>query len=188
MRPRWGHVLVLGALACALAAGALAQVDAVVESKARIVRLSFVQGDVRLERPESGGLDTAFLNMPIVEGSRVVTGDDGFAELEFESGGTVRLTPGSELRIRELGLRGEHQVSMLELSEGTAYFNVKKDPDDDFRVVINGQEVRVAKSARFRIRGGRGSAEIAVTKGELELMRRSRSMRRTRAATSLRAA
>jgi len=115
--------------------------------------------------------------MPVVEGSRVVTGDDGFAEIEFESGGTVRLTPGSELRVRELGLRGDHQVSMLELSNGTAYFNVKKEADDDFRVVVNGQEVRVAKSARFRIRGGRDSAEIAVTKGEVELAGSAQNVR-----------
>jgi len=181
MRPRSGLALVLGILACALAAGAMAQVDSDVDSQAgsnaRIVRLSFVQGDVSIERPESGGLDTAFLNMPVVEGSRVVTGDDGFAEIEFESGGTVRLTPGSELRVRELGLRSGHQVSMLELSNGTAYFNVKKASDDDFRVLVNGQEVRVAKSARFRIRGGRDSAELAVTKGEVELSGSAQSVR-----------
>ncbi|MDP9267900.1 MAG: FecR family protein [Acidobacteriota bacterium] len=177
MLPRLGHALALGTLVFALATGAVAQVDADVYSKARIVRLSFVQGDVRMDRPDSGGLDTAFLNMPIVEGSRVVTGDDGFAELEFESGGTVRLTPGSELRVRELGLRGEHQVSMLEVGDGTVYCNVKKDSDDDFRVVVNGQEVRVAKSARFRIRGGRGNAEIAVTKGEVELIGSAQAVR-----------
>src|SRR5438874_2905444 len=98
MRPRLGQVLVLGALVCTLAAGALAQVD----SNARIVRLSFVQGDVRMDRPGAEGLDTAFLNMPVIEGSRVTTGDDGFAELEFETGGTVRLTPNSDLNVREL--------------------------------------------------------------------------------------
>src|SRR3954471_3812221 len=146
MRPRLGQALVLATLACALAVGAPAQQPddssqedsgGGVESKARIVRLSFVQGDVRMERPGTG-LDTAFLNMPIVQGSRVVTGADGFAELEFESGGTIRLTPGSELRVRELGLRSDNKVTFVELGDGNTYFNVKKDSDDDFRVVVNG--------------------------------------------------
>lgn len=165
MHPRLGQVLALGALVCALAAGAFAQVD----SNARIVRLSFVQGDVRIDRPGAEGLDTAFLNMPVIAGSRIVTGADGYAELEFEAGGTVRLTPNSELNVRELGLRGDNKVSLLDLTGGTAYFNVKQDSDDDFRVMLSGQELRAQKSSRFRIRLQRDTAEIAVTKGELQL-------------------
>src|SRR4051812_33770634 len=166
MHPRLGRVLlVLGALFFTLSAAALAQVD----SHARIVRLSFVQGEVQMDRPGADGLDTAFLNMPMVEGSRLVTGDDGFAEVEFEDRGTIRLTPGSEMNFRQLGLRGDNKVSLLDLAHGTAYFNVRKDNDDDFRVLVNGQEMRVPKSSRFRIRLTGDSAEIAVTKGELEL-------------------
>ncbi|MBI2677332.1 MAG: FecR domain-containing protein [Candidatus Koribacter versatilis] len=165
MHPRLGQGLVLATLVCALAAGAFAQVD----SNARIVRISFVQGDVRMDRPGAEGLNTAFLNMPVIAGSRIVTGSDGYAELEFEAGGTVRLTPNSELNVRELGLRGDNKVSLLDFMSGIAYFNVKQDSDDDFRVTLSGQELRVPKSSRFRIRLQRDSAEIAVTKGELQL-------------------
>jgi len=165
MHPRLGYVLVLGALVCVLAAPAAAEVD----SHARIVRVSYVDGQVQLDRDGSRGLETAFLNMPLAQGSHVATGSDGYAELEFENGSTVRLTPRSELRARELGTRGDSRVSLLDLSQGIAYFNIKGDSDDEFRVLLQGQDIRVLKSARFRIRLQPDSAQISVMKGELQV-------------------
>lgn len=164
MRPRLGYVLVLGALVFGLAGSAAAETD----SHARIVRLSYVDGQVQMDRDGSSGLEAGFLNMPLAQGTQVVTGGDGYAEIEFENGGTIRLTPSSNLRMRELGSRGDSRVTLLDFDSGTAYFNIKGDSDDDFRVLLQGQEVRVHKSARFRIRLERDSAQIAVTKGELQ--------------------
>lgn len=164
MRPRLGHVLVLGALVCGLAVAAAAEVD----SYARIVRLSYVDGQVQMSRDGSSPLETGFLNMPLAQGSQVATGADGFAEIEFENGSTMRLTPLSSLRMTELGSRGDSRVSLVDLDSGTVYFDIKGDSDDDFRVLLQGQEVRVQKSARFRIRLARDTAQVAVMKGELQ--------------------
>ncbi|HTK94859.1 MAG TPA: DUF6600 domain-containing protein [Terriglobales bacterium] len=167
MHPRLGYVLVLGALLLTLVGGAVAQVD----SEARIVRLSYVDGSVQLDRDDTPGSGAAaFLNSPVTGGSRLTTGADGFAETEFETGGTVRVTPNTDLRFRELGLRDGHKITLLEMSDGTAYFNVKKDSDDDFRILVAGNELRVPKSSRFRIHVQPQSAQIAVMKGELQLV------------------
>lgn len=156
-------ILVLAALVCAFAAASFAA-----DSMARIVRLSYLDGRVDMDRGDD--IDRAFLNMPVVEGARLNTGDDGYAEAEFEAGGTVRLTPRSAVVFRELRLRDSgDKVSFIEQREGTVYYNVKKDRDDDFRVLVEGQEVRAPKSSRFRIDMTRDAARIAVFKGELEL-------------------
>src|SRR3954464_6584628 len=165
MHLRLGRFLVLGALVCALALGAAAQVD----SHVRIVRLSYVDGQVQMDQDGSRGMQAAFLNMPLAQGSHVATGGDGYAEVEFENGGTLRLTPGSDLVVRELGIRGDSRVALLDFNSGTAYFNIKGDSDDEFRLLLKGQEIRVQKSARFRVRLQHDSAEISVMKGELQL-------------------
>lgn len=165
MHTRLGRTLLPWLLVCALGAFALADS----ESHARIVRLSYVDGQVQMDRDGSRGLETAFLNMPLAQGSRVVTGGDGYSEIEFENGGTIRLAPGSDMLVRELGARGDSRVTMVDFSSGVGYFNIKGDSDDDFRVLVQGQELRVVKSARFRVRLARDSAQIAVMKGEVQV-------------------
>jgi uncharacterized membrane protein YgcG len=170
MRPRLGHVLVLGALVFVLVAGAMAQdLSAPVDSDARIVRLSYVDGSVQMDRDDLG-TSAAYLNSPVTGGARLSTASDGFAEVEFETGGTLRVTPNSNVLFRQLGLRDGNKVTLIEMTDGTGYFNIKKDSDDDFRVVVGGNELRVPKSSRFRIHLQPQSAQIAVMKGELELV------------------
>ena len=72
-----------------LAAGSLA---AVADSHVRIVRLSSVEGQVQIDRAAGEGLERAILNTPVVEGTRLVTGSDGLAEVEFENQSALRLT------------------------------------------------------------------------------------------------
>ena len=66
-------------------------------SYARIVRLSLLEGEVQISRPEEEGWQTALLNMPIQQGYALATGR-GRAEVEFESGATVRIADYSILQ------------------------------------------------------------------------------------------
>src|SRR4029079_10802001 len=63
-----------------------ASVPALAESHARIVRLSYVQGSVMIDRNTGDGFEKAFLNMPVTEGMALETKDGGRAEVEFEDG------------------------------------------------------------------------------------------------------
>ena len=60
----------------------------------RIVRLSQVTGEVQMDRQTGNGFEAAFANLPIVQGSRLRTGE-GVAEVEFEDNSSLRLTPHS---------------------------------------------------------------------------------------------
>ena len=163
---RVGHALLFLAV-CAgilLAAAPAARAD----SDVRIVRLSYVSGDVQMDRGTGQGFEAAVMNMPVTRGSRVVTGDDGYAEVEFEDGSTARLAPGTELNVQELSLRGDGgRVSMIEVQQGTAYFDVRATDADDFRVTVAGHDLQISRHARFRISGEQDTVRVAVFDGTL---------------------
>src|SRR4029077_5304907 len=84
--------------ACAAAAPA----DTV--SYFRIVRLSYVSGDVQIVRADqSDKWQAAYANMPIQQGFTLGTNDGG-AEVEFESGSALWLAEKSMLQFTELAL------------------------------------------------------------------------------------
>src|SRR3977135_1985107 len=108
----------------------LVVVSASAESKARIVRLSEVQGSVQMDRATGDGFDKTFLNMPVAEGSRLKTGNDGRAEVEFEDGSALRLVPNSEVEFTRLSLNDDGQkLSTIQLTSGTAYVNYRGKKD-----------------------------------------------------------
>src|SRR5690349_19872827 len=144
-----GHTLFVLAAVSLLAASAAA------DSHARIVRLSFVEGNVQIDQRDGRGLQKAFLNMPIGQGTLLLTRDDGRVEVEFENGSTIRLAHDGQVEFQQLGLRSEGQkYSAIDVTEGTAYFDIKKKSEDEFVVFVNGQQITAPKSARFRLRAG----------------------------------
>jgi hypothetical protein len=143
---------------------------ALADSRARIVRLSLVEGDVQLDQRTGQGYDRAVMNMPVVEGLRLWTrGGDSLAEVELEDGSSIRLTPDTIVEFEELGLRSSgDRVTSVELQEGTAYFDINE-KNHDFRVTFGGQQLSLSKSARFRLRVDRSDVKLAVYKGELDV-------------------
>src|SRR5580698_6843197 len=97
-KPRF-HAMVVMAIACALCA-----LPAAADSQARIVRLSDVQGTVQINKNTGLGFERAFLNLPITQGAQLRTRDNGRAEIEFEDGSTIRLTPNTTVEFSTLGL------------------------------------------------------------------------------------
>ena len=64
-------LLLLAALMCLL----LVLPAAMADSKARIVRLSYVDGNVQIDRGEGQGFEKAIMNMPVIEGAKISTSD-----------------------------------------------------------------------------------------------------------------
>jgi len=96
-------------------------------------------------------------------------GDDALAEVEFEDGSAMRLTPGATVEFRDLSLRGSgEKFSLVELMSGTAYFDIRNHMGD-FRVSFGGQEISVPHAARFRVSGDDGQFKVAVYRGDLNV-------------------
>jgi hypothetical protein len=136
------------------------------DSQARIVRLSLVDGAVQIDRGQ--GFEKAIMNMPITQGMKLSTADDGRAEVEFEDGTTLRLAPRTDVEFPTLGLRssGARFTTVL-VNRGTTYFNVRRKRDDDFRVAFANREILVDRDVHFRLDLSGGNPELAVFKGEL---------------------
>src|SRR6266481_1649198 len=115
-----GTLFALTILTCWLAVPSFA------DSQARIVRLSQVDGDVQIDRNTGLGYEKAFLNLPIVQGNKLRSGQNARAEIEIEDGSTLRITPGTMVEFSELALRDSGaRASTLNLQTGTAYLNFK---------------------------------------------------------------
>ena len=156
----------------AVLAAAFLVVSASAESKARIVRLSEVQGTVQIDRATGDGFDKAFINLPVIEGSKLKTGKDGRAEVEFEDGSALRLAPDSEIAFTRLALGDDGQkLSTVQLVSGTLYANLrpKKSGQKSDQILLNfaRESVTVSESAHFRVELADATATLAVFKGKL---------------------
>lgn len=142
--------------------------SAAAESKARIIRLSEVQGTVQMDRGD--GFEKAFLNMPVVEGSKLKTGVDGRVEVEFEDGSALRLVPNAEIDFTHLALGDDGQkLSTVQLAEGTLYANVRGEKGDQFTLNFGSESVTLTQSAHFRLDLSNGQSILAVFKGKLNV-------------------
>ncbi|PYX94770.1 MAG: hypothetical protein DMG71_11505 [Acidobacteria bacterium] len=164
--PRLGiPVLVLAAVICGLLA-----LPAMASSQARIVRLSDVEGTVQIDRDAGQGYERAFLNMPIVQGTKLWTKEDGRAEVEFEDGTVVRIVPNTKINFSELSLRDSGgKLNTLNLQEGTAYVNFEGKKDDEFVINFGRESARLTHPAHFRVEMDDAEATLAVLKGSVDL-------------------
>ena len=133
------------------------------DSQARIVRLSNVQGNVQIDRRTGDGFEVALENLPVLQGTRIATKDDGRVEIEFEDGSTVRLAPNTSVEFTRLSLRDSGgKNTELEVSEGTAYFNINPGKHDDFVVDVGHRSVNLDHAARFRATVDQSHAHIEI--------------------------
>src|SRR5580700_5215338 len=90
-----------------------------------VARLSIVQGNVSMRHGDLGELAPAGNNIPLVVTDRVVTGDAGRAEVQFDFTNMIRLAPSSEVRLSEL----EFKKYQVQVAAGTTEFRVLRDND-----------------------------------------------------------
>jgi hypothetical protein len=156
-------LLLLAVFLCGLFA-----ISALADSQVRIVRLSDLDGNVQADH--GTGYEKALRNMPITQGVKLWTREGGLAEVEFEDGSTVRLTPDAIVEFPQLSLRDSGaKVSSVEVKQGTAYFNIGKQKNNAFTVEFGNMQVVLKDAVTFRVERNDTQAKLSVTKGELEL-------------------
>ena len=143
------------------------------DSQARIVRLSQVDGGVEMDRNNGKGFERAFLNLPITQGMKLKTGFDGRAEVEFEDGSAIRITPDTVIDFADLSLRDSGaKVSTINLQEGTAYVNFlanKNDKGDELTVIFGKQKMTLTEAVHLRVQMNDVDATVAVFKGQANI-------------------
>jgi hypothetical protein len=151
-----------------VSACALLALPAMAASQARIVRLSDVQGSVQIDKNTGLGFENAFLNLPITQGAQVRTHDRGRAEVEFEDGSTLRLTPNTTVEFSTLGLNDSgKRISAINLVEGMAYVNwIGK---DELSVNFSREKISLEHAAHFRVQTSPDASKMAVFKGNVDV-------------------
>jgi hypothetical protein len=164
-QPRF-HVILFVVLA-----GALLALPAWADSQVRIVRLSDVQGAVQIDKNSGLGFENAFANLPITQGTQLHTRQNGRAEIEFEDGSTVRITPSTTVEFSTLGLNDDgKRVSQLTLVEGRMYVNWLGKAGDEFTLNFSQEKIELRQAAHFRVERSSRSAELASFKNDLEVV------------------
>ncbi len=151
---------------------------ALADSYARIVRLSYLNGDVQMDRGQGQGFERALLNMPIVQGTRLATREGGQAEIEFEDGSSVRLAPNTAITFSDLSLASDGaKISTLVMDEGTAYIDLVRPDRDAFHLQLPRQNILLDRAVRLRVEVDQHEARLSVFKGEVEFAGPDRTVR-----------
>ncbi len=143
------HRLVISFLALVVGAVTLA---AQAPDTTALVRLSYVQGEVKVQEGDRTQFEQAQANMPLLAGFTLVTGQDGQAEVEFNDGSVARVTPASQLRLDTLpGADARTQPTEMTLLSGLGYFELNTANGQHFTVHFNAGEARPVTNSIFRI-------------------------------------
>ncbi|MFZ0306520.1 MAG: DUF6600 domain-containing protein [Terracidiphilus sp.] len=138
----------------------------------RAVRLSYVEGQVRVTQGDQVIAEGATVNMPLFEGMQVSTGQDGRAEIQFEDGSVARLSPNTTLTLSELRGEGANGDAKMLLNGGLAYFEFQGGNQvGQFSVGFGDSSVTPSGNAVLRIRMDTPPGELAVMSGNADLTR-----------------
>ena len=138
----------------------------------RAARLSFVEGDVQLSQGDQVMADPALANTPLFQGTEITAKEDGKAELQFDDGSVVRISPNSSLKIAALRQDGGTSKAELLLESGLAYFEFQGDTSASRMVARFGESAVTASGFTvLRISLDNLPGEIAVFSGNAHLER-----------------
>jgi len=139
-------------------------------SHARIVRLSFVEGSVTVQRSDNADWAEAPANTPLQEGFKLSTAESGFAEIEFEDGSAARLGQLSVLEFTQLALASDgSKINCLTLPQGYATFHAAPLGQDVYEVRTPNGTVTPRGKAVFRVDVESSGERVEVFHGSVDV-------------------
>jgi hypothetical protein len=136
----------------------------------RAARLSYLRGDVTVDRMDNTGGDPAQINMPVTEGARLTTGEDGEAEVEFEDGSVVRVAPNSSLGLATLTVdeAGNFHTTATVMF-GLVYAELRAALKFSYLIDAGGEVISPAVNTTIRIKMDEPPAIISVLAGTVHV-------------------
>ncbi len=151
-------------------AGAVATGQTSPTANVRVVRLSDVEGAVQVVLGNGTQFSSAVMNMPLTQGSRIETGQDGRAEIEFEDGSVARITPNSSLNLTQLGTSATGALdTTLKQPSGLVYYELRSDAQTSFTVAFDQRTVMPTINSTFRVDLGATPPDLAVIDGGVQV-------------------
>ncbi|MGB0036954.1 MAG: DUF6600 domain-containing protein [Candidatus Acidiferrales bacterium] len=142
------------------------------ESQPGVARVSFIRGDVSVQRGDSGDWVALTVNTPVSVGDRLSTGPKSSAEIQLDFANVLRMSDGSTVKIASLS-RSQIQV---QVGQGLVSYSVLKGTEalaeiDTPNVVVKpllgeGEfRVHVGSDSETEVVVRLGSAEVATPQG-----------------------
>jgi hypothetical protein len=140
----------------------------------RAVRLSFVEGAVRVTQGDQVVADPAVANMPLFEGAEIATANEGRAEIQLEDGSIARLSPNTVLDFTGMQLQGTATRTEITLRSGLAYFELQpSNAEHRLRIRYADASFTASDFSIVRLTSDAPPAELAVLSGNIRLERAS---------------
>jgi hypothetical protein len=163
-----------GLLLCVSGAYSLADGAEAAGTNTRALRLTGVDGQVQVIQDGQVIADPAPNNLPIFEGTQIVTRNDGRAEVQLEDGSVARLSPNSTLTFTVLQRQGTNTRTEMVLNRGLGYFELEPSTaDHELRVSYGSSSFTADSFAVIRVNEDVAPGELAVLSGSIELVRGS---------------
>lgn len=136
----------------------------------RLIRLSFIEGDVLLQRGDSEEWIPAAVNMPLRPHDKIWAPVGTRAEIQFDDGTTARLAENSNLDI--VGFR--EGVTHIELTLGVASFSTRTSSRtsrmETLEIFTPQSSIRVNGASKLRVEVAEDeSSRITVREGKIEI-------------------
>jgi hypothetical protein len=138
----------------------------------RALRLSSVDGQVRVEQDGQILADPALANMPLFAGTQITTGNDGRAEIQMEDGSVARLSPNSTLTLPVVEKQGAGSHTEVVLNNGLAYFELQPSTSESsLRVSYGSASFAATSFSVIRVALDTPPGDLAVFSGNVHLDR-----------------
>jgi hypothetical protein len=159
----------LGLILALFSFSAFAHADS---TSTRAARLTYLQGAVTVSQPSNAESVPAQLNLPLLTGVQIATGNDGQAEVEFEDGSVVRLTPNTVLSLDNLAIEPDGTfVTNLSLLQGLAYCELRATPQYRYMLNAGGDILSPVENTTVRVNFDQPPAIFSVFDGTAQVER-----------------
>src|ERR1700694_2616074 len=105
-----------------------------------VARISLIQGDVSVQRGDTGDWAAAALTQPLASGDRISTGDGSRAELQLDHSNILRLGNNAQVKIAPLERTQIERTQIegaqiqVQVAQGLAYYTVFKDSEAEVEI------------------------------------------------------
>jgi hypothetical protein len=131
-----------------------------------VARISFIRGDVSMQRGDSGDTSAVELNTPLVAGDKVFTGPNSRVEIQLDWANMIRLDQNAEVDIATL----DQTRIQVQLAQGLASFSVLKGYETGAEIDTPNVSVNPRRDGRYRIEvTPSGDTLVTVRDGEADV-------------------
>src|SRR5712692_5704960 len=136
-----------------------------------VARISLIQGDVSVQRGDTGDWAAAALNQPLVGGDRISTGDGSEAELQLDHSNILRLGNNAQAKIATLGQTPIDRTQIqVQVGQGLAYYTVFKDSEAEVEIDTPNAAIRpTSKEGVYRIEVHGFETQVIVRAGAADI-------------------